>query len=85
MALRAAEAAGVPAGVIYRDLDAEGQDARVIRRFLDQAAFRARQQSGVVLVGRVRPDTLSALILWGSANRAGDVTLAPVSAVLRGD
>lgn len=85
MALRSAEAAGVPAGVIYRDLDAEGQDARVIRRFLDQAAFRARQQSGVVLVGRVRPDTLSALILWGTANRAGDVTFAPVSAVLKGD
>lgn len=85
MALRAAEAAGVPAGEVYRDLDADGQDARVIRRFLDQAAFRARQQSGVVLLGRVRPDTLSALILWGTANRAADITLAPVSAVFKGD
>jgi polysaccharide deacetylase 2 family uncharacterized protein YibQ len=84
MALRSAEAAEVPAAVIYRDLDAEGQDARVIRRFLDQAAFRARQQSGVVLVGRVRADTLSALSLWGTANRAGQVTLAPVSAILLG-
>ena len=81
-AMREAERAQVPAAVVYRDLDSEGQDARVIRRFLDQAAFRARQQSGVVLLGRVRPDTISALILWGTANRAGQVSVAPVSAVL---
>ncbi len=82
-ALRLAEQNGVPAGVIYRDLDAEGQDARVIRRFLDQAAFRARQDDVVFLLGRVRPDTISALILWGSANRANQVALAPASAALR--
>lgn len=81
--LREAEAAGVPARVIFRDLDAEEQDARVIRRFLDQAAFRARQESGIVVLGRVRPDTISALILWGEANRAGQVAQAPVSAVLQ--
>lgn len=81
-ALRIAEAEGVAADVLYRDLDSEGQEARVIRRFLDQAAFRARQQSGVVLLGRVRPDTLSALTLWGSAAQSEQVTMAPVSAVL---
>ncbi|MCF7700065.1 divergent polysaccharide deacetylase family protein [Loktanella sp. M215] len=81
-ALRAAAAADVPALTIYRDLDAEGQDARVIRRFIDQAAFRARQQQGVVLLARVRPETISALILWGDANRAGQVALAPLSATL---
>ncbi|GGL64147.1 divergent polysaccharide deacteylase family protein [Wenxinia marina] len=80
--LRAAEAEGVPAEVVYRDLDSEGQDARVIRRFIDQAAFRARQESGVVLLARTRPDTISALNLWGSANRAGQVAQAPLSAVL---
>ncbi len=82
-ALRAAEAASVPAGLIYRDLDAEDQTAQVIRRFLDQSAFRAGQQSGVILLGRVRADTLSALSLWGTANRAGQVMLAPISHVLR--
>lgn len=82
MALRAAEQADVPAGVIFRDLDADDQDARVIRRFLDQAAFRARQESGVLLLARVRPNTISALVLWGTANRAGQVAIAPVSAVL---
>ncbi|SHI68016.1 polysaccharide deacteylase family 2 protein [Wenxinia saemankumensis] len=80
--LRAAEAEDVPAAIFYRDLDGEGQDARVIRRFIDQAAFRARQDSGVVLLARTRPDTLSALILWGTANRAGQVALAPLSAAL---
>ncbi len=82
MAVRAAEQAEVPAAVVYRELDGEGQDARVIRRFFDQAAFRARQESGVVLVGRVRPDTLSAMILWGAANQDGQVALVPVSAIL---
>lgn len=82
MAERAANAAGVPSVVAYRDLDAEDQDARVVRRFVDQAAFRARQESGVVLVGRVRPDTISALILWGTANQNDQVAVVPVSAVL---
>lgn len=82
MALRAAEQAEVPAGLIFRDLDGDGQDARVIRRFLDQAAFRARQETGVMLLGRMRPDTISALVLWGTANRAGQVALAPMSAIL---
>lgn len=79
--VRAAERVGVPTGTVYRDLDGEGQDARVIRRFMDQAAFRARQESGVVLIGRVRADTISALILWGTANRAGQVALVPVTTV----
>lgn len=82
MAGRAAEQSGVPAVVVYRDLDIEGQDARVVRRFIDQAAFRARQESGVVLVGRVRPDTISALILWGTANNDDQVAVVPVSVVL---
>jgi len=81
-AMRAAEAAQVPAATVYRDLDSADQDARVISRFLDQAAFRARQESGVILLGRVRADTISALILWGTQNRAGQVSVAPVSAVL---
>ena len=82
MAGRAAEQSGVPAAVVYRDLDRDDQDTRVVRRFVDQAAFRARQESGVVLVGRVRPDTISALILWGTANQDDQVAIAPLSAVL---
>ncbi|SDE92536.1 divergent polysaccharide deacetylase family protein [Limimaricola pyoseonensis] len=81
--LRRADEAGVPAVEIYRDLDAAGQDARVIRRFLDQAAFRARQQGAVALLARLRPETVTALTLWGSQNRAGQVAQVPLSAVLQ--
>ena len=75
----------VPALPVYRDLRSIDQSERTIRRFLDQAAFRARQESGVVVLGRVRPDTLSALTLWSTANRGGQVALAPLSAVLLED
>ena len=83
--LRAARSANVPAAQVYRDIDGAGQDARAIRRFLDQAAFRARQSDGVVVMGRIEAETLSALVLWGSANRAGQVDLVPLSAILRRD
>jgi hypothetical protein len=82
MAARAAAEAGVPLATIYRDIDG---DAAGIRRQLDQAAFRARQDSGVVLVGQVRAETLSALMLWGAEQAAEQVAVAPVSAILLAD
>ena len=81
-ALRAAATASVPAVEVARDLDGHGQDAGTIRRFLDNAAFQARQTSGIVLLARLRPETISALILWGAENRAGQVALAPISVIL---
>ncbi|WP_405116194.1 divergent polysaccharide deacetylase family protein [Phaeobacter sp. BS23] len=74
---------GVPAGVVFRDFDGAGQDPRAIRRFLDQAAFRAGQEGAVIMLGRVQPDTISALLIWGLQDRANRVSLAPVSASLR--
>lgn len=73
---------GVPAAAVFRDFDSEGQQPRVIRRFLDQAAFKAGQEGGVIMLGRLRPETIEALLVWGLADRAGSVALAPVSAVL---
>ena len=73
---------GVPAVLIFRDFDSADQTPSTIRRFLDQAAFRAGQEGGVIMVGRVRPDTISALLLWGLQDRAERVALAPISAVL---
>lgn len=75
--------AGVPSAVIFRDFDADGQSPTVIRRFLDQAAFRARQEGAVIMMGRVREETISALLVWGLQDRAGQVALAPISAVLK--
>lgn len=77
-----ASKAGVPSSVVFRDFDGTGQTPTVIRRFLDQAAFRAGQEGGVIMLGRLQPDTISALILWGLQDRAQRVALAPVSAVL---
>ncbi|EYD72457.1 divergent polysaccharide deacetylase family protein [Limimaricola hongkongensis] len=81
--LRQARARDVPAVEIYRDLGEVGQDDRVIRRFLDQAAFRARQQGSVALLAELNPETITALTLWGNrADREG-VAPAPVSTLLR--
>lgn len=74
---------GVPSAVVFRDFDGAGQSERVMRRFLDQAAFRAGQEGSVIMLGRVRPETISALLLWGLQDRADRVALAPLSAVLR--
>ncbi|KIN61321.1 YibQ protein [Sulfitobacter noctilucae] len=76
---------GVLADPIFRDFDSKGQTAQVIRRFLDQAAFKAGQEGAVIMLGRMRPDTISALLLWGLQDRAGQVALAPISALLTRD
>lgn len=73
---------GVPSKPIFRDLDAAGQDARVIRRFLDNAAFRAGQQGALVISGRLRPEMVEALLVWQTQSRAERIAPAPVSAVL---
>ena len=75
---------GVPALSVFRDIDSNDQTATVIRRFLDQAAFRAGQEeTGVIIVGRLRAETVSALLLWGLQDRASSVAIAPVSALLK--
>ena len=75
---------GVPALSVFRDIDGNAQSATVIRRFLDQAAFRASQEEvGVIVVGRLRAETVSALLLWGLQDRANSVAIAPVSALLK--
>ena len=73
---------GVPAATVFRDFDGAGQTPTVMRRFLDQAAFRAGQEGVVIMLGRVQPDTVSALLLWGLQDRADRVALAPISAAL---
>ena len=74
---------GLASETLYRDFDSEDQSPIVIRRFLDQAAFRAGQEGSVIMVGRLRPDTITALVIWVSSERVRGVALAPVSAVLK--
>lgn len=76
-----ADGRDLPVETLFRDFDASGQNASVIRRFLDQAAFKARQEGSVIMVGRLRPATISALLLWGLQDRATSVALTPISTI----
>ncbi|WP_298566308.1 divergent polysaccharide deacetylase family protein [uncultured Aliiroseovarius sp.] len=76
---------GVASGLVFRDLDSEGQDGKVIRRFMDNAAFKAGQEGGVIMFGRANVETVQALIEWSLGNRVKSVAMAPVSAILLGN
>ncbi len=78
-----AQREGIPSAVVFRDFDGAGQNPRAIRRFLDQAAFRANQEGSVIMLGRLQPDTISALLLWGLQDRASRVQLAPITATMK--
>jgi uncharacterized protein len=78
-----AEKAAMPFATIYRDIDGAGQDAAAIRRFLDQAAFRAGQQGSVIVIGHAKAETLAAIADWATGSRAKTITLAPLSAALK--
>ncbi|MEO6298484.1 MAG: divergent polysaccharide deacetylase family protein, partial [Paracoccaceae bacterium] len=74
---------GVPAAVIFRRLDGEGENKSTIRRYLDRAAFKAAQEGAVVVIGDTRAETVAAILEWTVEGRASAVTLAPLTAVLR--
>lgn len=73
---------GVPRAVIFRILDSEGESVPKMRNYLDRAAFKAAQEGQVVVIGRLRPDTLAAILEWSVEGRGASVALAPASAVL---
>ena len=81
-AQKLAAQAGVASGVVFRDLAGAGQTSDVMRRFLDQAANRAVQRDDVIVMARMRPETVSALVIWGLQDRVNQVALAPVSHLL---
>lgn len=74
--------AGVPGATVFRFLDGEDQRATVITRFLSRAAFAAAQEGTVIVVGRTRPDTVTALFSWALGGRTEAVALAPLSATM---
>ena len=77
-----ARRSGVPSAVIFRRLDAEGENKSTIRRYLDRAAFKAAQDGQVVVIGDTRADTVAAILEWTVEGKAATVALAPVTAVL---
>lgn len=76
---------GLPAATIFRSLDDDGEDAPLIRRYLDRAAFKAAQEGRVVVIGTARTPTIAALMEWAVEGRAASVALAPITAVMGAD
>lgn len=72
----------VPAAVIFRQLDAQGEAGPVLRRYLDRAAFKAAQEGRVAVIGTARPETIAAILEWTVEGRAASVALAPATAVM---
>jgi len=85
--LRAADKMNLPSAAIYKDLDGEGQNERTIRRFLDGAVMRASNtnEKGAIVVARLKPDTISALLMWSFQDRASRVAIVPVSQRLKAE
>ncbi|SLN41091.1 Divergent polysaccharide deacetylase [Pseudoruegeria aquimaris] len=77
-----AERQGVPAALVFRTFDGDGQSISTMKRYLNRAAFKAAQEGEVVMVGHTRADTIKALVEWVLDDRSSSVALAPVSAVL---
>ncbi len=73
----------VPSATIFRVLDGEGENAALMRRYLDRAAFKAAQEGQVLVLGSARPETVSAIMEWAVEGRSTTVTLAPATAVLQ--
>jgi polysaccharide deacetylase 2 family uncharacterized protein YibQ len=74
----------VPASLIFDDLG-PGTDAGAVSRALDRAAFRARQEDGVILLGRADAATIEGLGDWLQGRNAQSLAVAPVSAVIDPD
>ena len=82
-AAQLANRAGVPNTQVFRNLASVGENAHAIRRMLQRAEFKARQDGDVVLTGKLNEETLRALQEWALDDRSGQTVLAPISAVLQ--
>ena len=77
--------AGTPVATIYRDLDGADQNEGTIHRILDWAAFRAANSpsESIVVLARLRPETMSAIITWSLQDRAQKTAVVPVSQLMK--
>lgn len=82
-AAQIAQRDGIPYAMISKMIDTGGESVTVMRRYLDRAVFKAAQDGATVVMGQTLPGTLSALTEWSLEGRAGDVTLAPISALMQ--
>ncbi len=73
---------GVPSELVYRVIDAEPGAANISLE-LERAVLDASRSGHVIVVGRVRQETVTTLFSWLLGSGAREVTIAPASAVLR--
>lgn len=82
---READKTGIPAGLIFRDLDQKGESEEAIQRHLDRAATEASRVGHVLVIGSTRAGTIEAIKAWSQSRTARNVALAPVSASIKQD
>ncbi len=74
--------AEVVSDLVYRVIDADTGAANVALA-LERAALDASRNGSVIVVGHVRPETVTTLFSWLLGSGSKSVTIAPVSTVLR--
>lgn len=77
-----ADQEGVPSELIYRVID-EVPGSANIALALERAVLDASRGGSVIVVGRVRQETVTTLFSWLLGSGAREVTIAPVSAILQ--
>ncbi|MEO1293358.1 MAG: divergent polysaccharide deacetylase family protein [Pseudomonadota bacterium] len=77
-----ADEVGVPSEVIYRIIDDE-VGASNISLALERAVQDAERNGSVIVVGRVRQETVSTIFSWILGEQSDGIEIAPVSAVLQ--
>ncbi|WP_157966349.1 divergent polysaccharide deacetylase family protein [Oceanibium sediminis] len=77
-----ADEKGVFSEVIYRIIDSEPGSANIALS-LERAVLDATRDGSVLVVGHLRPDTVTTLFSWLLGSGPRDVTIAPVSVVLQ--
>jgi polysaccharide deacetylase 2 family uncharacterized protein YibQ len=82
-ATKLAVKSGVPAIALFRDLTANKGENQDTRRILENAAFRAKSEADVAVLGPLNGDMISALFLWGLQDRSDQLALVPVSNLLK--
>jgi polysaccharide deacetylase 2 family uncharacterized protein YibQ len=77
--------AGIPFATIYRNLDRADQNDRTRLRLLDGAAFRATDSPSeqIVILARLSPETVRAILMWALQDRARKTALVPISQLMK--
>ena len=76
---------GIPAVKVRRDLDDADQSEVTIRSYLDNIVFNAGNSTSenAVVFARLRPTTMSALLIWDLQDNSRNIAIVPLSQQLQ--